>query len=300
MSDCYQLSLSELIIELWKQKLMVILVTAVFAIASVFGALSLPNIYQSSVLLAPRSADNDMRSIGAELGGLAALTGLTAGSGNTEEVNLALQTLTSRAFVKHFIETQDMLVPLIAIDSWSDTTGEITIDPVLFDIDANQWVRVVEAPKTPKPSDWEAHKVFVEQVKFEKLKESGFVRLSFTSQSPVLAQKWVSALVVEVNKWVKQADIKEINRNIDYLTSQMKKTELSSMQRVFNNLIEEQVKRLMLAEAQDEYVFRTIDPAVVPEERVSPKRALLCVLGTMLGGIVAVLIAMVRRYRKTK
>jgi len=45
----------------------------------------------------------------------------------------------------------------------------------------------------------------------------------------------------------------------------------------------------MLANAQREYVFRTIDPAVVPQEKSEPKRALIAVVATMLGGMLGVL-----------
>ncbi len=56
------------------------------------------------------------------------------------------------------------------------------------------------------------------------------------------------------------------------------------MQSTFYKLIEEQTKSLMLAEVQDEFIFKTIDPSVVPEIKTSPKRALICVLGGVLGG----------------
>ena len=39
----------------------------------------------------------------------------------------------------------------------------------------------------------------------------------------------------------------------------------------------------MLAEVRPEYVFKTIDPAVVPEEKSKPSRALICALGYPLG-----------------
>lgn len=298
MNQHFTLNINELIKLLWQRKLLIIVVTGIFAIGSVVFALSLPNIYKAEVLLSPQTADNDMRNIGAELGGLAALAGISATGGNSEEVNLALQTITSRIFVDHFITKHELLVPLMALEGWSDKTGDLTYNDQIYDVASGQWTREVEAPKTPEPSAWEAYKVFIEQIEYERLKDSGFVRVSLTSLSPVLAQEWVTWMVTDLNNWVKTRDIEEINKNILYLTAQMKKTELSSMQQIFNNLIEEQVKRLMLAEAQDEYVFKVIDPAVVPEEKVSPKRAVICILGTFLGGIVSVLLVLFLAYRK--
>jgi uncharacterized protein involved in exopolysaccharide biosynthesis len=49
----------------------------------------------------------------------------------------------------------------------------------------------------------------------------------------------------------------------------------------------------MLAEVQEEFIFKVVDPAVIPELKSSPKRALICVLGTLLGGMLSVVIVLV-------
>jgi uncharacterized protein involved in exopolysaccharide biosynthesis len=66
------------------------------------------------------------------------------------------------------------------------------------------------------------------------------------------------------------------------------------MQSAFYQIVEEQTKSLMLAEVQEEFIFKVVDPAVVPELKAGPKRALICVLGTLLGGILGVVIALIR------
>ena len=55
----------------------------------------------------------------------------------------------------------------------------------------------------------------------------------------------------------------------------------------------------MLAQVRPEYVFKTIDPAVVPEKKSKPQRALICVLGTLLGGMFAVVIVLLRHYTRS-
>ena len=45
-----------------------------------------------------------------------------------------------------------------------------------------------------------------------------------------------------------------------------------------------------------EYVLKTIDPPNVPDQKDGPKRALIVGLGTMLGGILSVLIVLVRYF----
>ena len=70
------------------------------------------------------------------------------------------------------------------------------------------------------------------------------------------------------------------------------------MREVFYTIIEEQIKNKMLAEASPEYAFVTVSPSMVPEEKSQPKRALICILGTLLGGMLSVLQVLARHYTK--
>jgi uncharacterized protein involved in exopolysaccharide biosynthesis len=65
-------------------------------------------------------------------------------------------------------------------------------------------------------------------------------------------------------------------------------------------LIQSQTETVMLAEVRQEYVFKTIDPAVAPEEKSKPSRALICVLGTLLGGMLGVVIVLIRHYAQSE
>jgi LPS O-antigen subunit length determinant protein (WzzB/FepE family) len=56
----------------------------------------------------------------------------------------------------------------------------------------------------------------------------------------------------------------------------------------------------MLAQVREEYVFTAIDPAVVPEKKSEPSRALICILITMLGGMVSVVYVLGRHYFKAE
>ncbi|WP_375177562.1 GNVR domain-containing protein [Marinobacter mobilis] len=52
----------------------------------------------------------------------------------------------------------------------------------------------------------------------------------------------------------------------------------------------------MLAKAQSEYVFETIDPAVVPQEKSEPKQALIVVMAALLGGMMGMLFVIVHNF----
>ena len=100
--------------------------------------------------------------------------------------------------------------------------------------------------------------------------------------------------MADLNTYMKNRDQKDATRNISYLKQQLDKTAVADMQTVFYQLIEQQTKTLMLSEVNPEYVFKTLDPAVVAEEKTKPKRALIVVLGAVLGGMLGVIIALVK------
>ncbi|EKO3663864.1 LPS O-antigen length regulator, partial [Vibrio metschnikovii] len=118
--------------------------------------------------------------------------------------------------------------------------------------------------------------------------------VSVSYYSPFIAQQWATWLVEEINQVMRERTIAETTQNLNYLQEQLQRTSVADMQATFYKLIEEQTKSLMLAEVQDEFVFKVVDPAVVPELKDKPKRALIVVLGTLLGGMLGVAIVLVR------
>ncbi|TYL45815.1 GNVR domain-containing protein, partial [Marinomonas sp. IMCC 4694] len=136
--------------------------------------------------------------------------------------------------------------------------------------------------------------VFKSMVTISEDKNSGLVTLAITHLSPTIAKQWVDWLVIDLNAYMKQESLDDTRRNIGYLEGQIEKTSISDMQSVFYQLIEEQTKTLMLAQVQEEFAFKIIDPAVVPEEKAGPKRALICVLAVLLGGMLGVAIVLIR------
>jgi uncharacterized protein involved in exopolysaccharide biosynthesis len=117
---------------------------------------------------------------------------------------------------------------------------------------------------------------------------TGMVKISVEHISPVVAQEWVTALLKEINLDMKQRDIQEAEKSINYLNSQIRETTLSDIKQALFGLIEDQTKTLMLANVRDEYIFKTIDPAVVAEEKSRPARAIICVIVTILGLLLSI------------
>ena len=122
------------------------------------------------------------------------------------------------------------------------------------------------------------------------------VTVSVKSLSPVAAKQWTEWLVKDINEHMRAQDIEDAEASINYLEAKLDETNIAGMQQVFYQLIESETRTVMLANAQQEYVFKTVDPAVVPQEKSEPKRALIAIIATMLGGMLGVFIVLIRAF----
>ncbi|EIC9813719.1 TPA: Wzz/FepE/Etk N-terminal domain-containing protein [Vibrio alginolyticus] len=292
-----EIDLRELFGALWKGKWIIIATTFIFAVGSVLYALSLPNIYKADALLAPAesSGGGGLSKMAGQLGGLAALAGVNLGASESSQTDLAVQVIKSRQFVEAFIKKHDLLVPLMAATDWDLTNNKLILDEELYNPNTGEWLREPNGLRGSTPTAQEAFEVFNKEVlSINQDKESGLYTVSVKYYSPYVAQQWVNWLIEDINKVMRERTIAETSQNLAYLNTQLQKTAVADMQSTFYKLIEEQTKSLMLAEVQEEFIFKVVDPAVVPELKDGPKRALICVLGTLLGGILGVVIVLVR------
>lgn len=295
-----EIDLRELFGIIWQGKWWIIAITFVFAVGSVFYALSLPNIYKSEATLAPteEASGGGLSQMAGQLGGLASLAGVNLGKQGTDKTTIAIEVLQSRAFLTEFVKTYDILPELMAVEEWSPSGG-LKYNTELYNPETKEWVREVEPPKQPKPTSWEYVEVFRSEIlSVRKSQETGLVTVSVNHQSPEIAKQWVEWLVSDVNNYMRERDIQEAQRSLEYLDDELNKTSLSNMQQVFYQLIEKQTQTIMMANVRPEYIFQILDPAVVPEQKAKPSRALICLIVTFLGGFLGVGFILVRNMFK--
>jgi uncharacterized protein involved in exopolysaccharide biosynthesis len=297
VADSDEIDLRELFSAIWAGKWVIIATTFLFSVAAVFYALSLPNIYKSEVTLAPAGESGGL-NIPGQLGGLAALAGVNLGGKGGDKTVLALEILKSREFLGRFIEENDLYLPIMAAEGWDRTEDKLLLDSKIYNQQTKQWVRNVKEPFKPKPSTLETYEEFKKLFSVNQDKTSGMVKLSVEHYSPYLAKTWAEKLVRSINEEMRTRELAEAERSIAYLNSQISKTNLADVRTMLYSLIEEQTKTVMLANVRDEYVFKTVDPAVVAEKKSKPARALIVLLIILLGAMLSSLIVLVRHFNR--
>jgi uncharacterized protein involved in exopolysaccharide biosynthesis len=292
-----EVDLKELISVLWAGKSIIIGAILVFGVSSVIYALYQPNMYRSEVLLAPVEQEQSLGGLQGQLGGLASLAGINLGGGVSSNSQLAIEILRSRQFTSDFIQKHNILPELMAADHWDLDNNTLAYDTDKYNESEGKWVREVSPPFKSKPSMQEAYEVFSKLLSINQDTETGMIRLSAEHISASIAQQWVNWLVEDINQTMKTRDVTEAEKSTAFLTTQLEQTKLTDIREVLYKLVEEQTKTIMFANVRDEYVFKTIDPAMVPEEKSGPKRGLICILGAFLGGFIGVIIVFVRHIK---
>lgn len=253
---------------LWRGKWLIIAVTAVFAIAAVTYALMAHEWYRAEVLMAPAD-EKASASLGGQLGGLAALAGVTVGSGG--ESAEAIAVLESREFAREFIEDLDLLTVFFA-DDW--------------DAQQERW-RGNDPSKTPDIRD--GVKYFHENVlRVSEDRQTQMVTLAIEWTQPELAAEWANALAQRLNIRLRDRALREAETNVAYLQAEIVRTNVVTLQQSIGRLLENELQKLMLARGNEDFAFRIVDRAWPPKERVRPKRALIAVIGTLAGGALGV------------
>jgi len=291
-----EIDLRELFTILWRGKWLILASCIIFGAAGIFYALQKPNVYQASALLAPSQNEGGSR-LGGQLSGLASLAGVNLGGGDTNNTTIAKEVLQSRVFLSDFIHRYQLAAPLIAAESWSQRAQEWIYDPEVFNSETGEWLADEEG-KSQKPTDWDLVKTFREQLSVSENKDNGLITVGIKSLSPPAAKDWVSWLVSDINEHMREQDVEEAEASVAYLDEKLRETNIAGMQQVFYQLIEQETRTIMLANAQREYVFKTVDPAVIPQEKSEPKRAVISLLSVMLGFTLGAFVVLFQAFIK--
>jgi uncharacterized protein involved in exopolysaccharide biosynthesis len=263
-------TLGDLLEALVRQRVLVVgTVLLVAALATAIAFLLTP-VYRAEVVMLPvTDEETGLKSIVGQFGGLASLAGVSLPSGGQQEEVIAI--LESRAFTATFIRDRDLL-PVLFADRWDPATKSWT-DP------------------QDEPSLGEAVEMFNGRVRdVSSLAGTQAVTLAIEWPDADLAADWANDLAARLNESVRRRDIARAERSIEYLNRQLEKTQVREVQRALFRLLESQLKTVMLAEVNDEYVMRVIDPAVAPpaDDFIRPRRALIIAVGFVLGLVLAV------------
>ena len=287
-----EIDISEIFAVLQKKSKFISIITILsITLISVY-AFMMPNIYLASADLAPV---NQQESLSSQYSSLAAVAGINIGTNEGSKTKEALKVLKSLHFFKTHIYPFINLENLLAVRSVDIDSYVITYDNKLFDSVNKLWIKNNDYEWVPskkyniQPSPQSAFRKF-ESIFDVKVDDDGFVTLSMQHQSPLLAKLWLDMSIAAINSSIIEEDRIRAEKSINYLEKTLVTTNLSQVKDAISNLLEQELKKIMLINASNEYVFKIIDSPVVPEKKIKPSRLIIIMIGAFLGFMLATLI----------
>jgi uncharacterized protein involved in exopolysaccharide biosynthesis len=276
-----QISLKEVIEDLWLRKWTVIALCAILVVSAATAAILLPKKYEASVLVSPETNTpggtrlGGLGSVVSQFGGLASLAGLSVGMNSHAAETVAV--LKSRALTEAFIQQNDLLP---------------TLYPKLWDSKLKRW-KVTDPRKVP--TLWKANREFDRDIRFVSSDpKTGLVTLSIHWRDPQQAAAWANGLVKETNDYLRAKAIAKADRNISYLEAQAAQTEMLGVKQAIYSILENEIDTEMLARGSAEYALKVLDPAQAPQQPSSPEPLLWVLLALFAGILLSVLAAFIR------
>lgn len=276
-----EIDLRELIASLWDGKWWITLFTALSTLAAGLYAFTATPMYKVEAVVQLRD-ESKAGGLGSQLGGLAALAGVSVSGGDSNR-EYALKLLESRRLVQTFIEEENLL-PRLYEDRWDEQTQSWILEPGLFS----------DEPPKP-PTAWHGYGTFTKDVyALAEDTKTGVLTLSITWHDPEEATRWLQRFLTKADTMLTQTVIEQAQGNLKYLEEQLESASTAEVRQAVAGMMENEMKKLMVASNVERGAMTIIDPPMVPLEPFKPNKPLILVLGFMLGGMLGVTFVLVR------
>lgn len=241
-------------------------------------------VYRASTILAPAESNDSGSKLGAlssQLGGLAALAGLTASGSVGVDESIAI--LGSRSFTNKFISERQLLPELFA---------------GIWDAENKTWL--VDDP-VDVPTLADGYALMNNSIRnIKRDMSTGLITMSIEWKDREKAAHWANAMIADLNLELRKRAVSEAERSIEFLNAELVRVKEAEARAAVYGLLERQIQKIMLANVREDYAFRILDQAIAPEadDFFKPNRPLLAALGLVAGIVLAAFLSLFLAFRE--
>jgi len=229
----------------------------------------LPNSYTTEAKLLPaedsRGLDGPLKLLDDFAG--PSIAGTFGGSGGNE-ATFNLEYLNSNSFISLFIDRFNINALLF---------------PKIWDAEKKDWIPNLETDD--QPTTFEAVRKFRKRLSVNHDRRTGVIMVSFTGSDPENIATTTNNLIQFANQNLREKAIDRIRKQQEYLNSLHENETLHFRRQIIRNLIEKNLAQLTIINSNDDYAFRVIDPAYIPDSANHTIKALISLLLIILGSI---------------
>ena len=121
-------------------------------------------------------------------------------------------------------------------------------------------------------------------------KDSNLIQISVKSANPLFAQMLLTKLIDEADSKLRQRAIKLATDNQEYFSSLLSQSKNVKINDRIKTLLTSQIEQAMYAQTKANFLFEIMDPPIVPDQPISPKRPLVLVVSLITSFILGIFI----------
>ncbi len=303
-----EIDLLELWRTVWKRRKLIIRIVCVGVLLTAIVSLFMKNIYQSEAVIMPVETKSGKGGGGMAAammsqmgGGLGSLIGLPDSS-SAIEIGLLLE---SKVLQKKIIHDYNLLPVLFSKQwdekrkAWKKGSG-FSLNPLTWLSKLLAAVKPADKKKSKKiegvPDEMDGLRALDKLVKINKNKKDNFITISVQFDDPDVACAIVNYYLAALNDHMSLEAQRVASINKKYLEEQLSQTTDPLIQQKIYNMIAQQIETSMMAAVKENFAFKIIDPPLVPDKKLKPKRAQMVVLSFVVFLFLAVFVVFVLEY----
>lgn len=301
-----EIDLLELWRTVWKRRKLIARIVFVGVLLTAIVSLFMTNIYESEAVITPVETKSGGGGMASSLmsqmgGGLGSLIGLPDSS-SAVEIGLLLE---SKVLQKKIIHDYNLL-PVLFPKQWDEKRkawkkgSGFSLNPLTWLSKLLAAVKPADKKKSKKiegvPDEMDGLRALDKLVKINKNKKDNFITISVQFDDPDLACAMVGYYLAALNDHMSREAQRVAAINKKYLEEQLSQTTDPLIQQKLYNMIAQQIETSMMAAVKENFAFKIIDPPLVPDKKIKPKRAQMVVLSFVVFLFLAVFVVFVLEY----
>ena len=280
-----RIDLLELFRFLREGRKLIVTVTTVFFLCSIFISWSLDDYYESSATLSVIEAVSG----GGSVGGFAQMAGISI-----QQIGIKgprfINTLRSRSFLNHLISVDENVLPaLLAAESYDVESKKLIFNSELYDAANKKWL-------IPKPNYLQVYPKYMRMLYTDYHDQRRIIDLELEHISPIFAKEFLDSIIREGDKMLRDFDMQVSIDSLEYLNNELAETKLLNIKSSINQMILSQMQTKMMTQLGYNYVVKIIDPPYTPLKPYRPSRSFIVLVGLLGGLVTGILLVLMRLY----
>lgn len=236
-------------------------------------------LYRATAVVAVDSTGVADSGIG-QLSGLASLAGISLPRIGQSRRQEYIAALTSRDLIGTYI-TQKNLMPVLMPEAYEATQNGTRERPLILG---------------------EAVEYFQERVlTVTEDRRSGLLKVDVDWTDRDVPAVWLNDILTLANQTIREDTVREARDSLDFLRAQNARETIEAVRQSIARLMEAKLNEVMLANVQENFPFRMIDPPEVPYKGIWPPRLLEVAGGFLLGVFLfGLIVTLANRHRVFK